>query len=152
MQLGGDFVEEVGGGAEGFACGEGALDGVGQVFVVEDGIVLDEAEVEAVVLGGDLLARVAVPALVLDAVAVGGFIGGDEAGEVVLAQGVRLAEGRHVRAQVVEPDFVRVPLVARAARKEEDVRLDALRVEDAGRQAQDGVEVAFFHEVAAGLP
>lgn len=135
MQLVGDFVEEVGGDAEGFARGEGAFNWVGKILVVEDGIVLDEAEVEAVVLGGDLLARVAVPALVLYGVAVGGFIGGDEAGEVVLAQGVRLAEGGHVRAQVVEPDFVRVPLVARTARKEEDVRLDALCVEDAGRQA-----------------
>ena len=89
------------------------------------------------------------PALVADGVTVGGLVGGDEAREVFFFQRVRLAEGGHVRAQVVEGDFVRVPLVARAAREEEDVRLDALRVEDARGQAQDGVEVAFLHEVAA---
>lgn len=127
----------------------GALDGVGQIFVVDDGIVFDEAEVEAVVFGGDLLARVRVPALVLDAVAVGGLIGLDEAREVLALERMCLAEGRHVRAQVVEPDFVRVPLVGCAAREEEHVCLDALRVEDAGRQSQDGVQVALLHEVAA---
>ena len=127
----------------------GALDGVGQVFVIDDGVVFDEAEVEAVVFGGDLFARVRVPALVLDAVAVGGLIGLDEAREVLALERVRLAEGRHVRAQVVEPDFFGIALVGRAAREEEHVRLDALRIEDARRQAQDGVQVALLHEVAA---
>ena len=62
---------------------------------------------------------------------------------------MRLAEGWHVRAQVVEPDFFGVAMVRLAAREEEHVRLDALRVEDARRQAQDGVQVALLHEVAA---
>ena len=104
---------------------------------------------EAVALRGDLLTRVDVPALVLHGVAVGGLVGGDEVREVLFFQRVGLAEGGHVRAQVVEPDFLRIALVTGAAREEQDVRLDALRVKDAGRQAQDGVEVAFFHEVAA---
>lgn len=127
----------------------GALDGVGQVFVVDDGVVLDEAKVEAVVLCGDLLARVSVPALVRDAAAVVRLIGLDEVLEILLAQRMRLAEGRHVRAQIVEPDFFGIALVGCAAREEEHVRLDALSVEDARRQAQDGVQVAFLHEVAA---
>ena len=148
-QFVGDFLQELGGFLEAGDGALGALDGVGQVFVIDDGVVFDEAEVEAVALGGDLFARVRVPALVLDTVTVGGLIGLDEAREVLALERVRLAEGRHVRAQVVEPDFVRVPLVGRAARKEEHVRLNALRVEDARRQTQDGVQVALLHEVAA---
>lgn len=144
-----DGCEFLHGGLDGSEGGADAFLGAGQVFVVDDGVVLDEAEVEAVVFGGDLLARVRVPALVLDAVAVGGLIGLDEAREVLALERVSLAEGRHVRAQVVEPDFVRVPLVGRAARKEEHICLDALRIEDARRQTQDGVQVALLHEVAA---
>ncbi len=41
LQLGGDFIEEGGGFAEGVARGAGALGGVGEVLVVDDGIVLD---------------------------------------------------------------------------------------------------------------
>ena len=148
-QFVGDFLQELGSFLEAGDGALGALDGVGQIFVVDDGIVFDETEVEAVVFGGDLFARVRVPALVLDAVAVGGLIGPDEAREVLALERVRLAEGRHVRAQVVEPDFFGIALVGRAAREEEHVRLNALRIEDARRQAQDGVQVALLHEVAA---
>ena len=42
------------------------------------------------------------------------------------------------------------PCPSFASREEQDVRLDALGVEDAGRQAQDGVQVALVHQVARG--
>ena len=148
-QFVGDFLQELHGVLQARDGAFGALDGVGQVFVVDDGVVLDEAEVEAVVFGGDLFARKALPALVGDALAVVRLIRLDEVGEVLFAQRMRLAEGRHIRAQVVEPDFFGIAMVRLAAREEEHVRLDALRVEDARRQAQDGVQVALLHEVAA---
>ena len=63
-----------------------------------------------------------------------------------------LAELGHVGAQVVDPDFPGVALVRLATGEEEHIGLHALGVEDAGGQAQDGVQVALVHQVGADLP
>ena len=55
----------------------------------------------------------------------------------------------HVRAQVVDPELFRPRLfLRRFAVEEEDVRLHALRVEDAGGQAQQGVHVGLLEQFA----
>ena len=69
-----------------------------------------------------------------------------EGGEVLGAQRPRLAEGGHVGAHVVDPDGLGVALSVLRAGEEDHVGLDALRIEDAGRQAQDGVQVAPVHQ------
>lgn len=114
-----------------------------------DAVVADEAEVERVVFCGDVCARENVPALVVHRRAIAGGVRRFKRRKVRFRQRVRLAEALHIRAEVVIPDLFCVVVVTAAAREEEDVRLDALRVENAGRQAQDRVEVAFLHEVAA---
>ena len=76
---------------------------------------------------------------------------GFELGEVLARELRALAELRHVGAQVVDPDFLGVALVRFAAGEEQHIGLHALRIEDAGRQAQDGVQVALVHQVAADL-
>ena len=55
-----------------------------------------------------------------------------------------------VRPQVVDPELGRPRLfVGRGfAVKEEDVRLDPLRVEESGRQAQQRVDVGLLEEFA----
>ncbi len=78
--------------------------------------------------------------------------------EVVWLQRIGLAEGRHVGAQVVEPDVPggllhvvrRVDLV-RHTGEEQHVGLDALSIEDPRWQAQDCVQVAVHHQEAAQL-
>ncbi len=54
---------------------------------------------------------------------------------------------RHVGTEVIDPDFFGIALVGLATGEEEDVRLHALGVEDAGGEAEDGVEIALLHEV-----
>ena len=82
--------------------------------------------------------------------AVLGVVAGDEVVEV----GARAAGGLErevlVGPQVVDPERPRPGRRAgRLAVEEEDVGLDALRVEDAGRQAQERVDVALVQELAA---
>jgi len=60
----------------------------------------------------------------------------DEIREMLVREWSALAERRHVRAHVVDPDTLRVALVGLSAGEEEDVGLHALRVEDPGGQAQ----------------
>src|SRR5690242_8617363 len=62
-----------------------------------------------------------------------------------------LPERWRASAHVVEPDGLRIALVLRAPREEQDVRFHTLCVEDAGRQSKDRVEVAFVHEIGAHL-
>jgi len=127
----------------------GALSGVAEVVVAGEAGVAHEAEVEAVPLRGNLLAGVGAPAFVVHGGAVRGSIGAHEPVKVSPRERMGLAKAGHVGAQVVEPDLLRAALVTAAAREEEHVRLDALRVENARGQAQDGVQAAFVHEVAA---
>ena len=56
----------------------------------------------------------------------------------------------HVRAQVVNPQLFRPGrLAGRFAVEEQQVGLHALGVKDAGRQAQQGVHLAFVQQLAA---
>src|SRR5690606_7688154 len=80
-----------------------------------------------------------------------GAVGLDEGLEVLARERRPLAERRGVGAKVIDPDLLGIALVRGTAGEEEDVGLDALGVEDAGRQAQDRVEVALVHEVGADL-
>ncbi len=74
----------------------------------------------------------------------------DELVEVGASEAVLLEGEVLVGAQVVEPDGLSPwGLTGWFAVEEDDVGLDALRVEDAGGQSQDGVQVAFMHELAA---
>lgn len=131
--------------------------------MVSGAVVLEPGDVETVVALGDVFAgegaepggfripafeRMAVFAVV--AVRVGAEEG-FESGEVLARQLRAFAELRHVGAQVVNPHFLGVGFVAVTAREEQHVGFDALRVKNAGRQAQDGVQVAFVHQVAADL-
>ncbi len=67
-----------------------------------------------------------------------------------------LIEAEHITAQVVDPDVYGAVLLLlrfldRAIAKEKHVSLDPLGIENAGRQAQDGVQVALVHQVAMDL-
>ncbi len=74
---------------------------------------------------------------------------------LVTEQGA-FAEAGHVATQVVDPDvfgaiFLLLRLISGAFGEEQHVGLDTLRIEDAGRQAQDGVPVALVHQVTADI-
>ena len=62
-----------------------------------------------------------------------------------------LAEAGHIGAQVIEPDLLGVALIALATGKEQHIGLDALGVENAGGQAENGVQITLVHQVAADL-
>ena len=64
-------------------------------------------------------------------------------------QGIGLAEGGHIRTQVIEPDFAGIALVLTATGEEQHIGFNALGIEDAGRQAKDGMQIAFLHQVTA---
>src|SRR5690606_14653845 len=74
--------------------------------------------------------------------------------EVLFGEGGAFAEAGHVGAQVVDPYvlgavFVLVFVFGAALGKKQHIGFYALGVEDAGGQAQDGVQVALVHQVAA---
>lgn len=73
-------------------------------------------------------------------------IGRHEILEMVDGQRRTLAEVGHVGAHIVDPDRPGIALVFRSTSEKEDVRLDALGVKDARRQAQDGVEIHGFEQ------
>ena len=64
-------------------------------------------------------------------------------------QRICLAEGGHIGAQVIEPDLLGIALVRSAAGKEQHISLDPLGVENAGGQAQDGMQITLVHQVNA---
>ena len=142
-ELGQDFIGNVG--------------RFGQVVAASDAVVLEPGDVEGVVAFGDLLtgeaAEAAGFALILAlGLAVGVVAEGvHEVLKMIMRQRGALAEAGHVGAQVVDPDFLGVALVLLATGEEQHVGLDALGVEDAGGQAQDGVQVALVHQVGADL-
>ncbi len=63
------------------------------------------------------------------------------------AEGIGLAEGGDAGTKVVNPDFFCVSGIGLSAGEEEDIGLDPFGVEDAGRQAEDGMEVAAVQQV-----
>ena len=72
-------------------------------------------------------------------------------GEVLARKLGAFAILRHVGAQVVNPDFLGVALILLSSSEEQHISLHALRIEDACGQAQDGVQIAFVHQVAADV-
>ena len=145
-----------------FLHGAGGQDGgfreVGAGF---GAVVLEPGDVEGVVPFGDPLAGELAEAAGLAGVLAffqgGGIalgIGAEgffEIGEVLAGERGALAELRHVGPEVIDPDFFGVVLVGGAPGEEEDVGFNALGVEDAGGETQDGVQVALVHEVAADV-
>lgn len=110
-----------------------------------------EAEVKGIPFFGDLFAGEGAPPGIVHFRPVFRGVGRFKGGEVFPREGMGLAEGGHVRAEVVVPDGPGISFVFSAAGEEEDVRLHARGVEDARGKAEDGVEVALVHEVAADL-
>jgi len=79
-----------------------------------------------------------------------GGIANDEVVEVGTFQGIGLQREVLIGPEVIDPESLRPGSFAGGlAVEEEDVGLDALGVEDAGGQAQKGVNVAFVEELAA---
>ncbi|AVZ26817.1 hypothetical protein ZMO3_ZMOp32x027 (plasmid) [Zymomonas mobilis subsp. mobilis] len=60
-----------------------------------------------------------------------------------------LAKSGHVRPHVIDPNGLGVTLVALATLEEQYIGLNPLRIENAGRQAQDGVKIAQIHQPSA---
>ena len=114
-------------------------------------------DVEGVVAFGDLLTGETAEASLFSLILPLGLAVGvvsvslHEVLKMLDGQGRALAEVGHVGAHIVDPDFFCVSLVLLSAGKKQDVRLDALGVKDARRQAQDGVEVALVHQVGPDL-
>jgi len=74
--------------------------------------------------------------------------------EVLFAEGGAFAEAGHVGAKVVDPDvfgavFFLQFVFGAALGEEQHIGFYALSIKDAGGQAQDGVQVALVHQVAA---
>jgi hypothetical protein len=124
-----------------------------------EAIVLEPEDVEAgLVAAEQLLVGVGSPSTLgvglgpqrLPLVAVLGAVAGDELVEVGPLQGVGLEREVDVGAEVVDPEGLRPGGGAgRLAVKEQDVGLDSLGVEDAGREPEEGVEVTLLEELAA---
>ena len=106
-------------------------------------VVLEPGDVERVIATRDplagKLAEAAGLAGVLALLQCGGSAGGIiaegflELGEVVTGQRGALAEVRHVRAQVIDPDFLGVALVGLATGEEQDV---GVRRREAGEEVE----------------
>src|ERR1700722_9275937 len=111
--------------------------------------------VEIVVASGDRIATEPAPAaflaLILALSRVIGIIAVRrlETCKVCDSQRARLAESGHVGAYVIDPHSLGVGFVRVAALKKQNVRLHALRVEDARRQTEDGMQVAKVHQPRA---
>ena len=65
--------------------------------------------------------------------------------EVLDRERLGLAESVHVCPHVIDPDALRVGLIALASGEKYDIGLHALRVEDPGRKSQDRMNVAKLH-------
>jgi hypothetical protein len=70
---------------------------------------------------------------------------------MLLSQLRALAKLRHVGAQVVNPGLLGIAFVAITTGEKQHVGFNALSVKNAGRQTQDGVQIAFIHQVAANI-
>ena len=98
--------------------------------------------------GGQILAAEGFAAFGVEHLLKGGQMGFGKRGA--------FAEAGHIGAQIVYPDvfgavFVLLRVGGAAFVEKQHVGFHALGVEDAGGQAQDGVQVAFVHQVAADV-
>ena len=77
------------------------------------------------------------------------MIAGDEVIQVPAPEGVGLQGEVLIRSEVVDPEGLGPRRFGRGAPiEEEDVRLHALGIEDAGRQSKQRVDVALMEELA----
>lgn len=130
----------------GFLC---ALCRIRQVVVVQHRVIPDEAPIQAVTLFSNLLPGKDAPSLVLHGMAVLGLVNLLKVRKMLGFQRGGLAKAGHIGAQVVEPDFLGVAFVALAPGEEQHIGLDALGVENAGRQAENGMQITLVHQVTA---
>ena len=132
---------------------------VRKVIRVFEALVSQPEEVEAdFVAAEDLFVGIGTPASLgsfrgprcLAVVAVFGAVALDEFVEVGAGHPLGLEREVLVRSEVVDPDGFRPRFRrARLAVEEEDVRLHALRVEDAGGEAEQRVDLALLEQVPA---
>ena len=130
----------------------GEFGGWGEVLGVFEAVVLEPEDVEVgFVAGHDFVVAEFLEAFGFFALGDGsGLIDGFKVVEVFVGQRVSLKGEVLVGAEVVDPEICRPGCFAGFLTcKEEDVRLHALGVEDAGGQAQEGVDIAAFEEFAA---
>jgi len=126
--------------------------GGGEVGGFFEGVVFEPEDVEVdLVALGQLGVGEGLEAVGLLAVgAVLGVVAGDEIVEVAALEGAFLEGEVQVGAQVVDPELLGPGLfLGGLAVEEEDVGLDSLGVEDAGGQAQEGVDVGLLEQLAA---
>jgi hypothetical protein len=119
---------------------------------VLEALIAQPEDVEAGLVPRDQLVvgDAAEPLGLLPLPSVAGLVAGDEVVEVGPAERVGLEREVLVGSQVVDPQVRRPGGVgAGLAVEEQHVCLDALGVEDAGRQAQQGVDVTFVQQPAA---
>ena len=62
-------------------------------------------------------------------------------------QRIGLAEGGHVGAKIIEPDFLGIAFIALSTREEQHIRLNALCIKNASRQTQNGMQITLLHQV-----
>ena len=114
--------------------------GFGQVFQIRQRSVFDPGDVQTCFIAGkDFLAGVFFEPFRFRPA----FIAGDKVFQIVIAERLCYQREVHIRAQIVKPDVFRAVSVfnRRHLVKEKHVRLDALRVKDSGRQAQNGMQI-----------
>ena len=131
---------------------------IGEVFCVFQRLVPQPKNVEIdLVPGHDIVQGVSSPATVgvfpvpgrYPFVTVSRIEASHKLVQVGAGEGVLLERVVDVGTVVVEPDlFCPGPFPTRLAVEEKDVGLNPLGIKDAGRQAQDGVQVAFLQQLA----
>ena len=137
--------------------------GIGQAVQIGQGLVLDPEDVQTgLVPFQDILRAEPPPAAIgvgfrpgfLPFVAVLRVVAADKVIQIGIGHGMLLQCEMDVGAEIVNPDIFRLPLWAGGALIEEKhVCLDAGLVENAGGQAENGMQIGGFQKLSAdGLP
>ena len=141
----------------------GQFVGIGQAVQIGQGLVLDPEDVQAgFVPLQDVLCAEPPPAAIgvgfrpgfRPFVAVFRVVAADKVIQIGIGHGMLLQGEMDIGAEIVNPDIFRPPFRAgRALVEEEHVGLDTGLVEDAGGQAENGVQLGGFQQLLAdGLP
>ena len=101
------------------------------------------------IIFGDLFPREDVKTFVTYSAAVVSFKCSFKIGEMFTAERIGYTKRRHIRSQIIEPDFAGIANISRAASEKQDISLDSFSIENSRRQTQDGMQVTFVHEVNA---